>query len=52
MNTFDKIRAFCRPFRIVAGIILIIVGILKLKSSSVVFNVVGIISADLFLKHP
>ena len=27
MNTFDKIRAFCRPFRIVAGIILIIVGI-------------------------
>ena len=27
MNTFDKIRAFCRSFRIVAGIILIIVGV-------------------------
>ena len=27
MNTFDKIRAFCRPFRIIIGIILIIVGV-------------------------
>ena len=27
MNTFDKIRAFCRPFRILIGIILIIVGV-------------------------
>ncbi|RBQ29224.1 YgaP-like transmembrane domain [Aliarcobacter vitoriensis] len=27
MNTFDKIRAFCRPFRIVIGIILIAIGI-------------------------
>ena len=26
MNTFDKIRNFCRPFRIVIGLILIIVG--------------------------
>ena len=27
MNTFDKIRAFCRPFRIIIGIILIIAGV-------------------------
>ncbi len=27
MNTFDKIRAFCRRFRIIIGIILIIVGV-------------------------
>ena len=27
MNTFDKIRAFCRPFRITIGIILIIAGV-------------------------
>lgn len=26
MNTFDKIRAFCRPFRIVLGIVLILIG--------------------------
>lgn len=26
MNTFDKIRNFCRSFRIVLGIILIIIG--------------------------
>jgi hypothetical protein len=26
MNKFDKIRAFCRPFRIVLGIVLIAVG--------------------------
>ena len=26
MNTFDKIRAFCRPFRILIGLILIAVG--------------------------
>jgi len=26
MNTFDKIRAFCRPFRIVLGLVLIAIG--------------------------
>ncbi len=26
MNMFDKIRAFCRPFRIVIGLILIAIG--------------------------
>jgi len=26
MNTFDKIRAFCRPFRIVLGLVLIATG--------------------------
>lgn len=26
MNTFDKVRAFCRPFRIVLGIGLIVAG--------------------------
>ena len=26
MNIFDKIRAFCRPFRILIGLILIAVG--------------------------
>jgi predicted transporter len=26
MNIFDKIRAFCRPFRIVVGLILIAIG--------------------------
>lgn len=26
MNTFDKIRSFCRPFRIAIGVILIAVG--------------------------
>jgi hypothetical protein len=26
MNIFDKIRSFCRPFRIVIGLILIIIG--------------------------
>lgn len=26
MNTFDKIRSFCRPFRIVVGLVLIAVG--------------------------
>lgn len=26
MNIFDKIRAFCRPFRIVIGLILIAIG--------------------------
>lgn len=26
MNTFDKIRAFCRPFRIILGLVLIAVG--------------------------
>ncbi|MDD2896615.1 MAG: DUF2892 domain-containing protein [Aliarcobacter sp.] len=26
MNIFDKIRAFCRPFRIVIGLILIGIG--------------------------
>ncbi len=26
MNIFDKIRAFCRPFRIVLGLILIAIG--------------------------
>ncbi len=27
MNKFDKIRAFCRPFRVVLGIVLIAIGI-------------------------
>lgn len=26
MNKFDKIRAFCRPFRVVLGIVLIAIG--------------------------
>ncbi len=26
MNIFDKIRSFCRPFRIVLGIVLIAIG--------------------------
>jgi hypothetical protein len=26
MNIFDKIRSFCRPFRVVVGLILIIIG--------------------------
>ncbi len=26
MNIFDKIRAFCRPFRIVLGLVLIAIG--------------------------
>jgi len=26
MNIFDKIRSFCRPFRIVIGLILIAIG--------------------------
>ncbi len=26
MNIFDKIRAFCRPFRIVVGLVLIAIG--------------------------
>lgn len=26
MNTFDKIRAFCRPFRVVLGLVLIAIG--------------------------
>ncbi|QEZ88900.1 YgaP family membrane protein [Aliarcobacter cibarius] len=26
MNVFDKIRAFCRPFRIVIGLVLIAIG--------------------------
>ncbi|MFV7790564.1 YgaP-like transmembrane domain [Aliarcobacter lanthieri] len=26
MNKFDKIRAFCRPFRVILGIVLIAVG--------------------------
>jgi len=26
MNTFEKMRAFCRPFRIVLGIVLIAIG--------------------------
>lgn len=28
MNTFDKIRRFCRPFRVVFGLILIAIGVL------------------------
>ena len=28
MNIFDKIRAFCRPFRIVLGLVLIAIGFL------------------------
>jgi hypothetical protein len=28
MNTFDKIRSFCRPFRIIIGLILIAIGFL------------------------
>lgn len=27
MNKYDKIRAFCRPFRIIIGIVLIGIGI-------------------------
>ncbi len=26
MNTFDKIRNFCRPFRIIIGLVLIAIG--------------------------
>ena len=26
MNTFEKMRAFCRPFRIVLGIVLMAIG--------------------------
>ena len=26
MNTFDKVRRFCRPFRIVIGLVLIAIG--------------------------
>ncbi len=26
MNTFDKIRSFCRPFRIIVGITAIVMG--------------------------
>ncbi|MDZ7819898.1 MAG: DUF2892 domain-containing protein [Aliarcobacter sp.] len=26
MNIFEKIRSFCRPFRVVVGLILIIIG--------------------------
>ena len=28
MNIFDKIRSFCRPFRIVIGLVLIVIGFL------------------------
>ncbi len=28
MNTFDKIRSFCRPFRIIVGLVLIVIGFL------------------------
>ena len=28
MNIFDKIRSFCRPFRIVIGLVLIMIGFL------------------------
>ena len=28
MNTFDKIKRFCRPFRIVVGVVLITIGVL------------------------
>ncbi len=28
MNTFDKIRSFCRPFRIIIGLVLIATGFL------------------------
>ncbi|MFA7571065.1 MAG: DUF2892 domain-containing protein [Sulfurimonadaceae bacterium] len=28
MNTFDKIKRFCRPFRIVIGVVLIAIGVL------------------------
>jgi len=28
MNTFDKIKRFCRPFRIVVGVVLIAIGVL------------------------
>ena len=27
MNTFDKIRAFCRQFRVVLGLVLIAIGV-------------------------
>jgi hypothetical protein len=29
MNIFDKIRSFCRPFRIVIGLILIVIGFIS-----------------------
>ncbi len=28
MNTFDKIKRFCRPFRIILGVVLIAIGII------------------------
>jgi phosphoglycerol transferase MdoB-like AlkP superfamily enzyme len=28
MNKFDKIRAFCRPFRILIGVVLIAIGVI------------------------
>jgi phosphoglycerol transferase MdoB-like AlkP superfamily enzyme len=28
MNTFDKIKQFCRPFRILVGVILIAIGVI------------------------
>lgn len=28
MNTFEKIKRFCRPFRIVVGVVLIAIGVL------------------------
>ena len=28
MNIFDKIRSFCRPFRIIIGLVLIVIGFL------------------------
>ena len=28
MNTFDKIRSFCRPCRIIIGLVLIVIGFL------------------------
>jgi hypothetical protein len=29
MNIFDKIRSFCRPFRVIIGLILIIIGFIS-----------------------
>ena len=28
MNKFDKFRSFCRPFRIIVGLVLIVIGFL------------------------
>lgn len=28
MNTFDKIKRFCRPFRIIVGVVLIAIGLI------------------------